>query len=107
MTTIERPVATFASLREYLDVIREKGLLQDIADADWDLELGSVTELVALSKTSHALLFDRIKGYKAGLRVATNLYASPRLHAIALSREVESVDRDRLGRFLTCAPGSR
>jgi len=84
MAKVERSVTTFGSMREYLDVIREKGLLQDIADADWDLELGSVTELVALSKSSRALLFDRIKGYKPGLRVATNLYASPRLHAIAL-----------------------
>lgn len=84
MTKIARPMTNFASMRDYLDIIREKGLLQEIADADWDLELGSVTELVALSKDPRALMFDRITGYKPGLRVATNLYASPRLQAIAL-----------------------
>lgn len=84
MAKNERSVATFASMRDYLDLIREKELLQDVADADWDLELGSVTEVVAFSKNPRALLFDRIKGYEAGLRVATNLYASPRLQAIAL-----------------------
>lgn len=84
MTKIDEQITTFASMREYLDVIHKKALLQDIGHADWDLELGSVTELVALSKSPRALMFDRIKGYKPGLRVVTNLYASPRLQAIAL-----------------------
>jgi UbiD family decarboxylase len=75
---------TFDSMRDYLDVIRAKGLLQDVADADWNLEMGAVTEVVALSKTPRALLFDRISGYREGLRIATNLYASPKLQAVAL-----------------------
>jgi UbiD family decarboxylase len=82
MTEFDRP--TFKSMRDYIEAIRGKDLLQDIAEANWDLELGSITELVALSKNPRALLFDRIVGYKPGLRVATNLYASARLHAIAL-----------------------
>ncbi len=84
MKQTELPGATFDSMRQYLDEVRAKGLLQDIPDADWDIEMGAITEVVALSKTPRALLFDRIKGYGAGLRVATNLYASPRLQAVAL-----------------------
>lgn len=84
MSKIERPVATFASMRDYLDLIRTKGLLLDVAEADWDVELGSVTEVVAFSKNPRALVFDRIKDYPAGQRVATNLFASPRLQAVAL-----------------------
>src|SRR3989304_1322793 len=75
---------TFDSIRDYLDAIRAKGLVKDISDVDWDLEMGSMTEVVAFSKMPRALLFDRIKGYSAGLRVAANLYASPRLQAVAL-----------------------
>src|SRR3974390_3074817 len=83
MTKVQQ-LKTFGCMREYLDAIREKNLLQDLTEADWDLELGAVTEVVALSKSPRALLFDRIKGYPAGMRVATNIYGSPSLHAIAL-----------------------
>src|SRR3974390_1516040 len=75
---------SFHSLRDYLDVIRAKGLVTDILDVDWNIELGAITEVVSFSKKPGALLFDRIKGYSEGFRVATNLYSSPRLQAIAL-----------------------
>jgi hypothetical protein len=84
MNRIERPTASFDTLRDYLDLIRSKGLVEELPDTDWDLEIGAITEVVALSKTPRALLFDRIKGYGPGWRVATNLYASPQLQAIAL-----------------------
>jgi 4-hydroxy-3-polyprenylbenzoate decarboxylase len=84
MNKIERPTASFDTLRDYLDLIRSKGLVEELPDTDWDLEIGAITEVVALSKAPRALLFDRIKGYGPGWRVATNLYASPQLQAIAL-----------------------
>jgi UbiD family decarboxylase len=74
----------FDSLRAYLDALRSKELVTDIQDADWDTEIGAITEVVAMSQRPRTLLFDRIKGYPSGFRVATNLYSSPRLQAIAL-----------------------
>ncbi|MGD0053393.1 MAG: UbiD family decarboxylase domain-containing protein, partial [Vulcanimicrobiaceae bacterium] len=75
---------TFDSLRAYLDRLRSKELLTAVEGADWDGEIGAITEVVAMSKAPRALLFDRIKGYGPGWRVATNLYSSPRLQALAL-----------------------
>src|SRR5450432_188177 len=74
----------FDSLRAYIDVLRAKDLVVDIRDADWDKEIGAITEVVALSRRPRTLMFDAVKGYPAGRRVVTNLYTSPRLQAIAL-----------------------
>lgn len=111
MTSAGDSVPTFGSMREYLDTIRRKGLLQDINAVDWDVELGSITELVALSKNPRALLFDHIKGYAKGYRVATNIYASARLHAIALGipddvtvTEMVQHWRRRAGNLTSTAP---
>jgi UbiD family decarboxylase len=75
---------TFDSMRAYLDVLRAKDLLVDVEGADWDKEIGAITEVVAMSKRPRALLFDQVKGYPRGMRLATNLYSAPRLQAIAL-----------------------
>lgn len=75
---------TFDSLRSYLDQLRSKELLTTVEEADWDREIGAITEVVAMSKAPRGLLFDRIKGYAPGWRVVTNMYASARLQALAL-----------------------
>jgi UbiD family decarboxylase len=87
MTTLAREAvrsAPFESLRDYLQAVEQRGLLQTIEGADWNLEIGSITEIVAFSPQLRALLFDRIKGHTPGFRVATNLYGSQRLQALAL-----------------------
>lgn len=75
---------TFESLRDYLAAVEGRGLLQEVAGADWNLEIGSITEIVAFSERPRVLMFDRIKDYAPGFRVATNLYGSQRLQALAL-----------------------
>jgi 4-hydroxy-3-polyprenylbenzoate decarboxylase len=76
--------ALFPSMRDYLDRIRRSGLVRDIAGADPHLEIGTLTEVVAFSTAPSALLFDDVIGFQHGKRVATNLYCSERLQAIAL-----------------------
>ena len=76
--------ASFASLRDYIDGIRRYGLVADVFDANWNIELGALTELVAFSVKPKTLLFDKITDYAAGFRVATNLYCTDRHQAIAL-----------------------
>jgi 4-hydroxy-3-polyprenylbenzoate decarboxylase len=76
--------ATFESLRDYLTAVEQRGLLQQIDGADWNLEIGSITEVVAFSQNPRVLMFDRIKDHAPGFRVATNLYGSLRLQALAL-----------------------
>jgi len=84
----------FESMRAYLAEVEKKGLLQKIDGANWKIEIGAITEVVAFSPTPRVLLFDNIVGYPPGFRVATNLYSAWRLQAIALGLpdNVSSVD---------------
>jgi 4-hydroxy-3-polyprenylbenzoate decarboxylase len=58
-------------LREYIEQIKSIGELREIEGADWDLEIGTITELVG-EKDGPVLLFDKIKDYPKGYRVLSN-----------------------------------
>src|SRR5881409_1886386 len=64
-------------LRSWLDEIRELGELKEVRGADWDLELGAISELNVKKDLPPALLFDEIKGYPKGFRVLTCSTSSP------------------------------
>lgn len=66
-----------ADLREVLESFEQHGELRAVEGADWHLELGAITEMMALRDVP-ALLFDKIKGYPPGYRAVTNLLNSPR-----------------------------
>lgn len=58
-------MAVFRDLRHYIDTLTEKlgaDEVQTIKGANWDLEIGCITELSA-EKEGPALLFDDIPGY--------------------------------------------
>src|ERR687886_1965835 len=83
--TIERTAAVFDDLRSWIAACQEVDRWQQIDGADWDLEIGALTEATAeLIPEPPMLLFDHIKGYPAGYRVASLLYASYRRSALAL-----------------------
>ncbi|MFH1123527.1 MAG: UbiD family decarboxylase, partial [Pseudomonadota bacterium] len=58
-------------LRNYIEQLKTVGELKEIQGADWNLEIGTITELVG-EKGGPVLLFDNIKGYPKGHRVLTN-----------------------------------
>ena len=62
----------YRDLREWLDQVNRLGELKTVEGADWDLELGAITEVVARATKPKVLLFDNIKGYPNGFRVVTN-----------------------------------
>ncbi len=62
----------FNDLREFLKKAEELGQVNRVEGADWDLEIGHITELQQSIPNAPLLLFDKIKGYKAGYRVVTN-----------------------------------
>ncbi|MBI2756858.1 MAG: UbiD family decarboxylase [Chloroflexi bacterium] len=72
-----------SDLRAVLSALEEAGELRMVEGADWDVELGAITELMAL-RDGPALLFDRIKGCAPGHRVLANLLNSPRRVALLL-----------------------
>src|SRR2546428_12057973 len=60
-------------LRSWIDEVEKLGELARINGADWDVEIGAITELGHhRGEKSKAILFDHIKGYPEGYRVLTN-----------------------------------
>ncbi|OGP98496.1 MAG: hypothetical protein A2026_05675 [Deltaproteobacteria bacterium RBG_19FT_COMBO_46_12] len=59
-------------LRLFLETLEKMGRLRVVNGADWDLEIGTINELMA-ERQGPALIFDNIKDYPPGFRVATNL----------------------------------
>ena len=84
----------FADLRAFIDFLRQEDRLKSISAADWNLELGGLTELVWRKKGEDcpALLFDNIKGYPSGYRVMTLGVAST-YHYMAAMNLQPTADR--------------
>src|SRR5216110_3387945 len=64
-------------VRPWLAQVNELGELKDVRGADWNLELGAISELNVKKDSPPALLFDEIKGYAKGFRVLTCRTSSP------------------------------
>ena len=60
----------YDGLRTFLQLCEDHGEVTTIKGADWNLEIGAITESASeLIKEPPALLFDEIKGYPKGFRV--------------------------------------
>jgi len=65
--------------------VENLGELKRIDGADWDVEIGAVTELGHhRGEQSKALLFDNIKGYPEGYRVLSNTLNTTKRLAVTL-----------------------
>ena len=64
-------------LRAWLSAVEALGELVAVKGADWNLELGAISELNVKKEAPPALLFDEIKGYPRGFRVLTCSTSSP------------------------------
>jgi UbiD family decarboxylase len=64
-------------LRLWLADAQKLGEVRDVKGADWNLELGAISELNVKKDAPPALLFDEIKGYPKGYRVLTCSTSSP------------------------------
>ena len=89
-------------LRAWLDEARQLGELRDVRGADWNLELGAISEVNVRKETPPALLFDDIAGYPAGFRVLTCSTSSPArlssLLRIGVERSHQALVRKLRGR---------
>jgi UbiD family decarboxylase len=73
----------YDGFRSFIEECRRIGECVDIEDADWDLEIGTLTEAASERlAVPPMLLFDRIKGYPKGYRVASLPLGSPRRVAL-------------------------
>jgi len=64
-------------LRPWLAQVEKLGELREVRGADWNLELGAISELNVKKDAPPALLFDEINGYPRGFRVLTCSTSSP------------------------------
>ncbi len=101
----------FYDLREFIKQVEELGECRVIEGADWDLEIGHITELATSVPEPPLTLFDNIKGYPRGYRVASNVVGSPKRISLflGLPLDVTGVDqvkafRDKLGGFNPILP---
>src|ERR1039458_5024441 len=79
-------MTAFRDLRDFIDhLVRDLGEeeLRVVDGANWDLEIGCLTEMMA-EKEGPALLFDNIVGYPKGFRVFTNFMGTAARCALAL-----------------------
>lgn len=90
-------------LRSWLAAVREMGELRDVRGADWNLEIGAVSEVNYRRPSPPALLFDEITGYPAGMRVLTASMSNSRRLGLTL-RMGEDFDDHALVRALRGKP---
>ena len=82
-------------LRTWLDDVNKIGQLMTVENVHWDLELSTLTEIInERSKTRPAIVFDRIKDYPQGYRVAANLVSSVGRLAVTLGMKPALSDMD-------------
>ena len=71
-----------------------------VDNADWDLELSTLTELInERSKVRPAIVFDKIKGYPEGYRVAVNLLSSLQRLALTMGMDPKIGEFDFVQRW--------
>jgi UbiD family decarboxylase len=91
----------YEDVRQWLDLVESMGELKRINGADWDLEIGTMAELIyrERSGTIPALLFDRIKDYPEGFRILFGQQTSYRRLALMAGLPMDSVGLKLVRRF--------
>ncbi|MFC1968590.1 UbiD family decarboxylase [Chloroflexota bacterium] len=80
-------------LRGWIERMQEIGELKKIEEADWDLEIGTITALND-KRRGPALLFDKIKGYPEGFRVLSGSVLTRQRVAHTLGLPSSDSDRE-------------
>lgn len=73
----------YRDLREFISALDRIGELRKVERADWDLEIGTITEL-NYEREGPALLFDSINDYPKGYRILANAMDTRRRALLAL-----------------------
>jgi len=74
----------FDDLRSFIETAKQIDEYREIEGADWNLEIGALTEAAAeLITDPPMLIFDNIKGYPPGFRLVSLAVASVKRAALA------------------------
>lgn len=80
----------FDDLREFINKVEDLGECKMVEGADWDLEIGALSEIEAMRPNPSMLLFDKIKGHEAGFQVVSNVSITQRRAALTLGLPLEA-----------------
>ena len=91
----------YKDLRDWLEIVDGMGELKKIDGADWNLEMGTLAELVARESKGAvpAVLFDKIKDYPRGYRALFAQNASFRRMALNLGLPLDLAGLDLVRAF--------
>src|SRR5262245_22581802 len=91
MTTVLREQKTKSrDMRDWIAAVDDLGELKKVNGADWDVEIGTITEMGHhRGERSKALLFDHIKGYPRGYRVLSNTMNTTKRLALTLHQDTD------------------
>ena len=64
-------------LRTWMEQVRQLGELREINGAHWDVEIGTIVDILIEKVGNPAVLFDEIPDHKKGYRVLGNVLTSP------------------------------
>ena len=86
----------YLDLRELVARFEEMGEIERVEGADWNLEIGALSETVAAASPgrSKALLFDRIPGYPEGFRILSGAANAFRRLALVLGLPEPETEMD-------------
>jgi 4-hydroxy-3-polyprenylbenzoate decarboxylase len=76
-------------LREFISHLERTGDLKVVKGANWEEEIGGITELMT-EENGPGLLFDDVHGYPSGFRVASNLFTTAARTALAVGLDPKS-----------------
>ena len=80
----------YSDLRDWLKQVDGFGELKTVEGADWDLEIGAITEMARKeSKVPPCIVFDAIKDYPKGRRLAVGLLNSMKRVALTTDMPVD------------------
>jgi len=74
----------YRDLREFIERVEAFGELKRISGANWQSEIGALSEINARRSDCKALLFDNIPGYPSGFRVLSSAANTARRLALTL-----------------------
>src|SRR3990172_7762665 len=82
----------FTNLRDFIGYLENSHQLEVVRGADWDLEIGALTEQLVHHRGTPVVLFDEIKGYPKGRRIIANtLNTAPQIAAVLNFPESEKI----------------
>lgn len=89
----------YRDLRGWLKKVEAIGELKIIDGADWNQEIGAITELNTKRKNGSALIFDNIKGYPKGFRVLASALLTPGRLGLTYGFPTDLTDNELINRF--------